>query len=361
MGKQLSKTSLRNLWFSVHKWIGLLLAVLIIPLSVSGAALVWHDWLDAQVNPGRYAVSGPADLPPSRYVEAARGQMAPGDRIAALRYPEHSEGPVVVSIAPVKAGPGAGGPPQRTNIYIDGASARVLDKAGSNEGAVRVLHRLHGSLMVPGVGRQIVGWLGVAMLVSSLTGLWLWWPLTGSVTRGLRWNRRPQFDANLHHLTGFWVCIPLAMLSLTGAWISFPAFFGAISGEKSPPRPMPAPPVERPVQTIDVVVQGVGGHAVAVTWPTGKSPVWKVTLEKGEAEVADGTGTVKVKPERPETTARLMRRLHDGTGMGPVWQILIFLGGIIPAVLAITGVTMWVDSRKWRKRPKRRAETVAAE
>ena len=153
----MSKTKLRNLWFSVHKWIGLLLAILIIPLSISGAVLVYHDWLDEALNPGRYAVSGAATLPPSRYVEAVRSEMAPGERIASLRYPEHGEGPVVVSIAPAKAGRSAGGPPPRTNVYLDGANARVLDKAKSNEGAVRTLHVLHGSLMVPGVGRQIVG------------------------------------------------------------------------------------------------------------------------------------------------------------------------------------------------------------
>ena len=43
-----------------------------------------------------------------------------------------------------------------------------------------------------------------------------------------------------------------------------------------------------------------------------------------------------------------MRRLHDGTGMGPVWQSLIFLGGIIPAILAVTGIVMWLRSRGWR-------------
>ena len=37
-----------------------------------------------------------------------------------------------------------------------------------------------------------------------------------------------------------------------------------------------------------------------------------------------------------------MRRLHDGTGMGPVWQIVIFIGGIIPALLAVTGIVMWL-------------------
>jgi hypothetical protein len=43
-----------------------------------------------------------------------------------------------------------------------------------------------------------------------------------------------------------------------------------------------------------------------------------------------------------------MRRLHDGTGMGPVWRAIIFLGGIIPAILAVTGIVMWLRSRGWR-------------
>ena len=44
-----TKKQLRSLWLQVHKWIGLALAVLIIPISVTGSALVWHDLLDAQL------------------------------------------------------------------------------------------------------------------------------------------------------------------------------------------------------------------------------------------------------------------------------------------------------------------------
>src|SRR3546814_2361462 len=46
------KLRLRALWFQVHKWIGLLLAVLIVPISLTGSALVWHDWLET-LNPAR--------------------------------------------------------------------------------------------------------------------------------------------------------------------------------------------------------------------------------------------------------------------------------------------------------------------
>lgn len=89
-----TKLRLRGAWFQIHKWIGILLAILIIPISLTGAALVWHDWVDEQANPQRYAVSGEAKLPPSAYAGAARIAIQPGERISQIRLPDHP-GPVV--------------------------------------------------------------------------------------------------------------------------------------------------------------------------------------------------------------------------------------------------------------------------
>ena len=64
------KKQLRAAWLQVHKWIGLTLAILIIPISLTGSALVWHDWLDAKLEPQRHATLGPATLAPSAYAAA---------------------------------------------------------------------------------------------------------------------------------------------------------------------------------------------------------------------------------------------------------------------------------------------------
>jgi hypothetical protein len=94
------------------------------------------------------------------------------------------------------------------------------------------------------------------------------------------------------------------------------------------------------------------GHLDTIAWPTDRAPYWTVTYrgEEGpyEFRVDDASGAVTVPAPRPETTARTMRRWHDGTGMGPVWQIAIFIGGIAPALLAVTGIVMWLRTRKWR-------------
>jgi uncharacterized iron-regulated membrane protein len=221
-----TKPGMRRAGFQVHKWIGLILAILIIPLSLTGAALVWDDALDHGLNPQRYAVTGGNAIGVQAYVDAARAVLAPGERIATIGRDD--AGPVVVTAN--QTGKHAVGPPARTTLWLDPPSARLLDRSSGNSGLIRVMHQIHGSLMIPGVGRQIVGWIGVAMALSCFTGLWLWWPTVGKWARGLRWRRHRNLDTNLHHLTGFWVALPLFMLSLTGMWISFPGVFGGAAG-----------------------------------------------------------------------------------------------------------------------------------
>jgi uncharacterized iron-regulated membrane protein len=354
---------LRGLWLSVHKWIGLCLAVLIVPLVLSGSALVWHDAIDETLNPQRYVVSGAPALGPGAYAAAAQAALGPNERLASLRYPDAGESGPIVAAAVQPPREGAGGRPMRTSIWLDPATGRVLDRASGNGGVMQFVHVLHGSLAVPGWGRPAVGWIGLFMFVSCLTGLWLWWPLTGSLRRGFRWKRRNATSANLHHLLGFWVLLPLAMLSFTGFWISFPNVFGAF--EASQPkgsdgdraRALRAQPLARTATSADAAYasarRAAPGPLLSIAWPTDQSPAWKFAFagDGGQSEIAVDDATGAAAPPRgpaPETNARLMRRLHDGTGMGMVWQAVIFLAGLIPAILAVTGIMMWLRSRGWR-------------
>jgi uncharacterized iron-regulated membrane protein len=372
---QSTASRLRGLWLSVHKWIGICLAILIIPISISGAILVWHDWFDEALNPQRFAVTaGVPALTPAAYAASARAALAPGERVASIRYPDAVEGgPIVVTATqPPRDGAG-GGRPMRTSIWLDPGTGRVLDKASGNAGIMQFLHGLHGSLTVPGWGRTIVGWVGIFMFVSCLTGLWLWWPVTGSLRRGFRWKRQNSTNANIHHLAGFWIALPLAMLSFTGFWISFPGVFGAFeasqpkAGGVDRARAIRAQPLERTAMSADAALAAARplatGALVTIAWPTDQSGDWKIAFARdgGPAEVGVADAGGNVTPPRaaqPETNARLMRRLHDGTGMGPVWQTIIFLGGIIPAILAVTGIVMWLRSRGWRTALARKRKAV---
>lgn len=357
----MTKAGLRKAWFQIHKWIGLILAALIIPISLTGSALVWHEPMERAMHPQRHAVSGSTELPVTTYASAAQAMLSPGELLQRVQLPEKAGEPVTASA--LKPGERR---PQRLTVYLDPPSGEVLDTARSGEGLFHVLHVLHGSLMVPGMGRQIVGWVGVAMLISSISGLWLWWPLAGSWRRGLRWKRHPNFDNNLHHQFGFWISLPLFVLSFTGVWISFPQWFAAFesAGEaQGGPRgpggrfPLPLPlPVEAMAIAVERAEEAASGRAISVTWPNERESNWVISVKPAAGPVAEvkigaDNPAVTVEPTRgepPETLARLMRRIHDGNGFPFIWQLIIFLGGILPAALAVTGITMWWRARNWR-------------
>lgn len=376
------RQGLRKLWFSVHKWTGLILFLALIPLSASGSLLVWHDVTDGLFNPQRYRVSGaPASLPPSAYVAAARTVLAPDARIATIELPEDSGKPVVVIASTGEAG-ARPGPPPRYSVWLDPATARVVDHADPGTGVLRVLHVFHGSLMIPEIGRKVVGWLGWAMFLSCLTGIWLWWPAIGSALRGFRWKRGPLISGNLHHQVGIWIAIPLAVLSFTGAHISFPDFFrgvaSSIAGDPAPqggeprgPRGRPRP-VAQPALSPDAAVAALrarvpGAQPLTIRYPTERDSEWTILLavaDPAERKIDDATGQLLAAEadDRPaaERTARLMRVIHDGHDTNLLWQVIVFAGGLAPAALGITGVIMWLRTREWRSRISSRPRRARA-
>lgn len=364
---------LRRLWMDVHLWIGAGLFVLLAPLGLSGSYLVWHDGIDHLTHPARYAVSRSAEgVPAGALLDAARAALGQKAAPTQLRMPQDEGDPITVQgRVPGPVAPGAR--PRTLTAFLDPSTGRVLDVADTNASFGGIMHRLHGNLLVstPGLGRKIVGWLGWAMSISCLTGLWLWWPRNGRVLKALRWRRSPSLFNNLHHMVGFWVLVPLLMLSLTGVYIAFPqtarALFGlappAAGGQAGPRRTAP-PPLADTNLSIDQAIQTAQaeqpGELASVTLPTrGAKPAWQVALKVDGKDmpitvrVDDASGEIRRGgPQggpQADPLSRLMRRLHDGTGMGPVWQALIFLAGLAPTVLGISGIVIWLHRRRLRK------------
>ena len=376
---------LRRFWLDVHLWIGVGLFVVMVPLGVSGAFLVWHDQIDEIIHPQRFDVSkGGATAAASVYLDAAR--KAFGDRAAVtqIRLPAEPGRPVVASgrIAGQTLAPGQR--PQSLTVWIDPATGRVLDVANTRKETINVMHRLHGSLWIsaPGVGRKVVGWLGWAMSVSCLTGLWLWWPRNGAVLKALRWRRSPSTFNNLHHMVGFWVLIPLLLVSLTGVYISFPETSHRVFGVgEASPRPMDkgpggrpggggergpnnAPPLATPQLPIDMAVAAAmarqpGATLASITLPTeSRRPAWRIQFA-GEGrvspttvQVADADGSIRKGrgggQAAPDPLSQRMRRIHDAQETPFIWQLLVFLTGVAPLLLGVSGTVMWLRRRSRR-------------
>ncbi len=379
-------SALRRLWLNVHLWLGLALLIPVAILGVTGTMLAFDDELDHVLSPARYAVSSGPSLPTSTLVERARAAVGEGFAITSVTLPAASlnAGEPFVANARAKGRPVEGGPPQSRRAWLDPATGRVLDVANPREGVFGVMHQLHGSLMIPDVGRKVVGWMGWSLFISALTGIWLWWP-RGAFLRTFAWRQRPVFSFNFHHFVGLWVAIPLAILAATGIYISFPqsarTFTQVVTmasapeksgqrgggGEGGPSRG--AAPLEHTRLSIDDVEQIARAAAPAsvlttITFPTrprgDDTPRWRADVREDgrtvQYEINDQPGSAarsdNAGPQSP--TALLMRRVHDGKDQPIWWRVIIAIAGLAPLLLGLTGLLWWL----WRNRAKRRGEEI---
>jgi uncharacterized iron-regulated membrane protein len=372
------KQAWRKAWWQVHKWLGLALMILFVPLGLSGVVLAWDDAIDHALNPQRYAVHGPATLAPSAYAASALQALGPDGRISQIRLPR-GDGPVVVMAVSAPRSPGGHGldhggkhqgkgRPDRATLWLDPQSARVLDRQGADSGLIRLAHNFHGNLLVPAFGRALVGLLGVAMFLMAVGGLWLWWPPVGSVRKGFRWRRGDRkLDTNLHHLAGFWIALPLAAQAFTGITMAWPQMMAVIglapprTGPMERARMVPAADTHLTVDQALADAQAVApGTPATIAWPVGDTGQWRVTIGKREMLVDDGTGAATPAPPRGDGGfAMAMRHYHDGTTLGTPWRVLMILFGLSPTLLAITGLCMWWRGRRWRKRVAERQREVS--
>ena len=360
----------------IHLYVSLGLGVLLVAVALTGAPLVWRDHVDRALNPARYAVTGEATRrTPSLYIANALAVAGPEFRAVSLRFPGQPGWPVQ---ATVRAAPANGAGARSLVVFLDPPTGASLGVVGVGSSFVGVLHNFHHMLMVPQFsGRQIVGWIGVAMLFLSLSGLWLWWPRHGGAIAGVRWRRTPSTTNNLHHLFGFWISVPLAVVSLTGIYLAFPrtahTFMSSIAGMSEPMRhggysamPLRETRLDPDRALAQALTLAPDAAPVLITLPVAQraegganhnhdAAVWRIRLRNSDGEevnvlVDDGRAVARSASAQlsGDRAAAWIGWIHEGRRGGPAWAILVFLTGVLPLLFFVTGVMMWLRKRSIR-------------
>lgn len=377
-----SKINLRATWLWLHRWTGIITLILMSVIGVTGSALVWPDATERMFYPSRFHVDAQdTRLTTQELFEAANAALPEGDQATAISLPQTSDRAVLVGGLPHESG--RVGPPPRNRVWLDGSTGERVAKHDTSVDMMWWMRAVHGHLIIPGtLGRQVIGWFGVFLLILSLTGIWLWWPRNGKLNKSLTWKRAPTVSGRLHYRFGFWISIPMAILALSGAWISFPVVtttaVSFLTGEsiEAPeahdhgPEPSAMLPMASPKLSINQAValgkaqHGEGGLTF-LALPTDGNPAWLVAFACGEEptdcqksyRIIDETGAVVAPPppapqSNGETVLEVMEHIHYADGYTVVWDVIVFIAGFLPILLGITGFLMWLRQRAGRIRVK---------
>jgi len=349
----------------------------------------------ANSEPGRIpiAVSWPTEVGEPAAVRLSR----PGMATERSQFRGGQQGQQGGSAAPQPGTPAQGRVPTQSpfagslQILIDPVSLQVLETQQAMTGWVRFFHDLHGHVFIPGgLGREIVGWLGVAMLVLGCSGLYLWWPRPGQwkaaftvrrKAKGLRLNRE------LHGAVGIWSLLLFMLVNFTAVYLAFPQQLSAAVNLVSPGRDMRAAIFQARVEP----VRGATAMAVdeAVELALSRVPgtrflnaflsvrpdqAMRVGLVRPGHEEGAPVVTVIVDPYRrtvvdvfdPQTMSAgekaitWQRALHYGIGLGGVYKFLVFVSGVIVPIFVVTGFLMWWIKRRNRRAGERAKQAIPA-
>jgi uncharacterized iron-regulated membrane protein len=356
--------TLRQFWRRLHLWIGLAGGIIFVLLGLTGSALVYQDEILSLLYPQQMRVAAGETAAPSRILAAAQSALPAGDgRVVILRYPENRGRPIQALIE-------QGG--ERRTLLVDPANANLIGPLPG--GAVfSLLLELHSRLMLQIAGREIVGWTGVLLAISAITGLILWWPRPRlrywkqALTlkwRAATWYRR-SFD--LHKVGGALIALPMLLLAISGAMITFREPLMPVMtavGGVAQARPTVRPLALENATTLDALVdealrQIPGARLVFISPPTRPGGATRIRLQQpdeihqnGRSYVLlDAAGTVLDFQRVSELPAanmvfdQLPYPLHTGYLFGEAGRFVVFVAGLLPLLLFVTGLVLWLRRR----------------
>lgn len=360
------KARLRLFWLKIHRWMGLTLLVFMFLFGVTGSALVWPDKFEALVHPARFPAASTAQFTPSEtWLAKARAALPAGDRISGVRVMP-GDGSILVAGQVSSPAPLGLGPPGRVQLWVHPQTGEVLDRQDGNLGLVWAMHAIHGHMLLKNVGREVVAVLGLFLVLMSAIGLWLWWPGAKAILMSLKWRKQFSKSMNLHRQTGAVLGVVMIVEAVTGAWIALPRMFenliepdgkaGRVQSEGPPRTPTLADPALSFERAVALARTAAGTTAPLITIfpPSEDRPAWSITFDGAAVAVDDASAVATVKPKPERTPAGkvtdMMEALHAGH-TGPIWQMIVFLSGIVLALLSVTGILLWVQGRtRSRKR-----------
>lgn len=388
-GKREPRAAGRRLWASLHRWIGLVMGVVLCAVCISGVLITWKREILRLTDPALFASSAPGvqGVPPDAVLAAVRLR---DDRPVRAVAPPNEVWPVWVVSVSAQGGFSA----PMTNYMVDPADGRILGSDLPRQGFLAFMGQFHHNLLLRDWwGKEILGAIGVLTLFSALSGLYLWWPLRKKFWRSVSWRRgtpKARLLLDIHNSFGFWAMIPLVIFGFTAMTLGYREVTRTVVGVFSPlAAPLPSMmkmgsgpgqrQADQPLAAFSLAMahaaQAFPGYEMTMILPPVMvgdpyrilmNPDFYRGSSRGRVTLLLAADDGHVIEQRTPATASagdlfLAEQvwLHYGLSFGTLGRVLASLAGLVPVVLMVSGLWMWARKAALRRQKRRKNVGVA--
>ncbi|WGS87706.1 PepSY-associated TM helix domain-containing protein [Methylomonas sp. UP202] len=378
----------RKIWLQVHLWLGLALGLLLAIYGITGSILVFHAEIDEWLHPDVLLVKHAETAPYRPLADVVAAGKAAMPAAAVLNFATYPRNPDAAFKFNFNLSGVAGD--ERWLVGVDPYTATVTGKyllerstdsvPATLLGFVFALH--YDLLLPPAVGDPVVGLSAALLMISTLTGLIVWWPLTGQWRNALTFKRcagKVRLNYDLHKISGFYTLLVMLPVLFSGVYMVLPHHVVPVLELFSPATyrywfeskpPYPNAPAIGMDQAVAIAVQQYpqgrphwiyGAPNPAQTYTVCQDGVDAPgSLLQRRCTVIDRYSGVildRDDPSLPTATAGEILThwqwpLHSGQAFGITGRILVFVTGLACPVLFVTGLIRWLQKRRSAIRPR---------
>ena len=369
---------MRTVFRNVHLIVGLVIGLVAAAVGLSGSILTFREEIEhAFYEPSVAAQS--AAVPLQTAYAKAQAIEAERRRVSVIVLPESATAPLEFASS-VKGARNLKDADQ-LSIYADPFSGAIISQRHRNASFIAWLRDLHFALFAGTTGLQINGWMALALIFLTLTGLVLW---VQTYVKGkafaINWKaswKRLTWD--LHRVLGSVMLVFLVLVAATGAYYPFREMVQKMlvgAGGALPARGTPAvtPAIGATPLNLDEIIAKaqpvVSDARLAVLRPPATpTQAWAATFHRAwdEGESVDSGPTAYLDPytgavlrlddaRTMSFAGRLLKSiepLHFGKFVGLPQKIFWFILGLTPAFFFGSGVLMWWNRTRGARRARK--------
>ncbi|HNB23110.1 MAG TPA: PepSY-associated TM helix domain-containing protein [Candidatus Melainabacteria bacterium] len=377
------KSPTRKMIFTLHKWLGAIVALWLLTMSLSGVSLVFRDELEELLNPPHTVSVGEKRAEFEKLIENMQKHYA-GYKVTGLICPRSASHPIQVFAANDQD--------KKIALNADPYTGEILGLRRENE-FLASLADLHHNLFNGKTGRAANGIGALCVFTLVVSGVIVWWRGIKDWTSGFRFSLKGNFrrvNWNMHSAFGVWSLPLLLIWSISGFYFGFTGFFEkslnvvfpvsaqkqvappdekiALEDNNQPPSMAIAamhsakPNLDKMVQTA-IAAAPREDFVERIAFPDKRRPTLRIWLcnslsaddtTKTQVFLDPKSGDVlSVAPSNAAPTGDVilqwLTRLHFGNFWGIASKSIWIFAGLTPAILAVSGLSLFMHGLTHRR------------